>query len=149
MSSTEIVHGNNAAPPTGYSPAGQKDDPMRYAVHTQQSHAASIGGVNPSASATVSTSVSATPGVEDKRFTTSYGMVVWPTLPGLSSSPSPTPAALGGTPTKPESLGLVHLHSSSTAAAAGAAARRAAQTMLPGTTPEQRNGGAGGGPLVS
>ena len=135
MSSTEIVHGNNNVPPTGYSQAGQNDDPMRYAAHAQQPHAAvAVGSINPAASAP------ATHGVEDKRFMTSYGTVVWPSLPGLSSSPSRTPAAVGRALTKPESAGLVHHHHPSGAAAAAAARRTAEQ---------QRNGMGGGGSLVS
>lgn len=134
-SATEIVHSNNTAPPAGFPEGGHKDDSMTYAAHMQQSHAAMHGGTNPPASA-----------AEDKRFTTAYGMVVWPTLPGLSSSPAAAPVASAGAPTKSESAGLVHQHPSSVAAAA--AAPRTVQTLLPKTTAQQPNNIGGGEPMV-
>ena len=109
---------------------------MSYAAHAQQSHGGIQGGFNPPASSAA----------EDKRFTTAYGMVVWPTLPGLSSSPAAAPVASAGAPTKAESAGLVHQHPSS--AAAVAAAPRTAQTLLPETTVEQPNNIGGGGEMV-
>lgn len=109
---------------------------MSYTSHMQQSRDAVQGSTNPPAS-----------GADDKRFTTAYGMVVWPTLPGLSSSSSAAPVASAGTPTKPECAGLVH-HQPPSRAMAAAAAPTTAQTLLPETTVAYPNNIGGGEPLV-
>lgn len=149
MSSTDIVHGS----PTGPTSFSQKDNSATYAAHTQQQPrstavaSAAVGAANPPAPTAP----------DDKRFTTAYGMVVWPSLPGLSSSSSsssPAPVAAARTPTRPESAYLVHHHQSSAATAAAVAAPRTAQTLLPGTgtmamITENPNGIGGGEPVVS
>lgn len=135
-SATEIVHGNNnTGSPAGFPEGGNKNDSMSYAANTQHSQGAVQGSINPPASV-----------AEDKRFSTAYGMVVWPTLPGLSSSPAAAPVASAGAPTKAESTGLVHQHPSS--AVVAAAAPRTAQTLLPEATVEQPNNLSGGETLV-
>lgn len=123
MSSTEIVHGSNPS-------FTQKDHSATYAAHAhQQPRTTSV------VSAEIGVSNPPVPVASDnRRFTTAYGMVVWPSLPGLSSfssSSSSAPVAAAGTSTRPESAYLVHHHQSSTAAAV--AAPRTAQTLLPGT----------------
>lgn len=134
-SATEIVHGHSSTTsPTGFPEGEHKDAIMSYTAHTQQSCDAVQGGAN-----------LPTSGAEDKRFTTAYGMVVWPTLPGLSSS-SAAPVASAGTPTKHESTGLVHQHPSS--AVAAAMAPRIHQALLPEMTVEQPNNIVGGEPSV-
>lgn len=146
MSSTEIVHGSsNPTAPVTFS---QKDHSATYAAHAEQQPGATaaastvVGAANPTAPAAP----------HDKRFTTAYGMVVWPSLPGLSSSSSSStsaPVAAAGTTTRPESAYLVHHHQSTVAAAV--AAPRTAQTLMPGTMAmlaEQPNGIGSGESVV-
>lgn len=146
MSSTEIVHGSNNdndSPQSGFS-GGNNDHPASYAVQAQVQSApgAMSAGVADSSGT----------GTDDKRFTTSYGMVVWPTLPGLSSSTSPSsaPAPAPGTQmTCSAPADLVHHHSPSEATAAPTTA----QTLLPGTMATMASHAndvvnGGGGPLV-
>lgn len=145
MSSTEIVHGNNnSITPQPVFSGGSTNHAESYAAQAQEQPA-------PAAVSAAAADPSAT-GIDDQRFTTSYGMVVWPTLPGLSSSSSPSssvPVPAPGTKMSSAPADLVHHHSPSEATAAP----RTAQTLLPSTMATMSNShtngvGGGGGPLV-
>lgn len=128
MSSTEIVHGKQTTPPPGFSKGGHGEHLTSYALHAQPPVPAPAP--SPASSPAVGVTNHSVAGAGDKRFTTAYGNVVWPTLPGLSSSPESAPMAGSGAATRPGSASLVHHHPSS----AVAAAPKTAQTLMPATT---------------
>lgn len=104
MSSTQIVHNTTTSSIQSQDPP----DPARCAAL-----APAAAGIPAPPTGTYHSGAA----TDDKRFTTAYGMVVWPTLPGLSSGSE--------APAKPAQQGIL---SSSVAGSRSAQA----QALLPG-----------------